>query len=465
MSNTQPSKPSVWQAFTQPSSWTMFFFGFASGLPFLLVAGTLAYWLRQEELVLRDITLIASAGMAYSLKFLWAPLVDRWRLPLLGRMGQRRSWILLAQLIIIAGLVKMSLLTPGRLDWFVLVVVAVALAGATLDIAVDAYRIEIAPVESQGALVAVYSLGYRIALIITGAVALMLADWLATAFGAHNAWPRVYQVMAGFMLLPLIANLLAKEPQVLRERAQDWATGLREGVVEPFADFFRRFGIKVAVALLLFILLFKISDQAMVGGLMGPFYLDQGFTLTQIAAVTKIYGIWIGIAGAFAGGVAVAKWGIERSLIVAIIAGAISNLLYLLLIFNNGNVPMLTLVISGENFAQGFLGTSAVAYLSALVNQRYTATQYALFSSLITLPGKVLGAGSGWIVENVGGLGSVLMARYGLRTGLSEIAVGYSLYFILTVALIIPAVLLFFWLRPRVALGGNSTASAVDAPT
>ncbi|MDO5506608.1 MAG: MFS transporter [Pseudoxanthomonas suwonensis] len=432
----------------------MFFFGFASGLPFLLVAGTLAYWLRQEELVLRDITLIASAGMAYSFKFLWAPLVDRMRLPVLGRLGQRRSWILLAQLLVIGGLLAMSLLGPGQLSWFVPIVLLVAFSGATLDIAVDAYRIEIAPAEAQGALVAVYSLGYRIALIVTGALALVLAD--------HIDWPRVYQAMAVFMAVPLVANLLAREPDVLRERAADWATGLREGVVEPFADFFRRFGVKVAAALLMFILLFKISDQAMVGGLMGPFYLDQGFTLTQIAAVTKVYGIWIGIFGAFAGGVAVARWGIERSLLVAIIAGALSNLLYLLLIVNNGSLPMLTLVISGENFAQGFLGTAAVAYLSALVNQRYTATQYALFSSLITLPGKLLGAGSGWIVENVGGLGGRLMQRFGFQTQLSEIALGYGLYFLLTVVLIIPALLLFFWLRPRVALGGDSSATAME---
>lgn len=435
----------------------MFFFGFASGLPFLLVAGTLAYWLRQEDLVLRDITLIASAGLAYSLKFLWAPLVDRWRLPVLGLLGQRRSWILLAQCLIIAGLLALALLTPSRLSLFVPIVVAVAFAGATLDIAVDAYRIEIAPAESQGALVAVYSLGYRIALIASGALALVLAE--------HISWPWVYKAMAGFMLIPLIANLLAKEPDVLRERAQNWVQGLQEGVVEPFADFFRRFGFKVALLLLVFVLLFKISDQAMVGGLMGPFYLDQGFSLTQIAAVTKVYGIWVGIAGAFAGGVAIARWGIERTLLVAIIAGAVSNLLYILLVFNNGSVPMLTLVISGENFAQGFLGTAAVAYLSALVNQRYTATQYALFSSLITLPGKLLGMFSGAIVENVGSLGGRLAQDYNIRTGLSDIALGYSLYFILTVVLILPAIALFFWLLKRVVLGGDATAEAVQDKT
>ncbi|HUH91036.1 MAG TPA: MFS transporter [Lysobacter sp.] len=410
----------------------MFFFGFASGLPFLLVAGTLAYWLREDGLELSDITMIASAGMAYSFKFLWAPLVDRWRLPLFGRLGQRRGWLLLTQLLVMGGLIAMAGVSPDRLGLFVGLTVLVALAGATLDIAVDAYRIEIAPASAQGALVATYSLGYRIALIVTGALALVLAD--------HAAWPDVYRAMAAVMLIPIVANLLAREPSVIRLRAQNWAAAMREGVVEPFADFFRRFGGRVGLTILAFILLFKISDQALVGGIIGPFYLDQGFSKTEIAAVSKVYGIWVGIGGAFVGGLAVARWGVAWTLLVAIVLGAVSNLLYLLLIGANGDVGMLTLVISGENLAQGFLGTAAVAYLSALVNQRYTATQYALFSSLITLPGKVLGFYSGRIVE----------------------AVGYAPYFLLTTVLIIPAVALFLWLRPRVNLGDDVGVSHTE---
>jgi PAT family beta-lactamase induction signal transducer AmpG len=425
-------KPSAWKAFAEPSAWTMFFFGFASGLPFLLVAGTLAYWLRADGLELSDITMIASAGMAYSFKFLWAPLVDRWRLPLFGRLGQRRGWLLLTQLLVMGGLIAMAGVSPDRLGLFVGLTVMVALAGATLDIAVDAYRIEIAPASAQGALVATYSLGYRIALIVTGALALVLAD--------HAAWPDVYRAMAAVMLIPIVANLLAREPAVIRLRAQNWAMAMREGVVEPFADFFRRFGGRVGLTVLAFILLFKISDQALVGGIIGPFYLDQGVSKTEIAAVSKVYGIWVGIGGAFVGGLAVARWGVAWTLLVAIVLGAVSNLLYLLLIGANGDVGMLPLVISGENLAQGFLGTAAVAYLSALVNQRYTATQYALFSSLITLPGKVLGFYSGRIVE----------------------AVGYAPYFLLTTVLVIPAVALFLWLRPRVHLGDDVGASHTE---
>jgi PAT family beta-lactamase induction signal transducer AmpG len=423
------SKPRIRDAFLHPSAWTMFFFGFASGLPFLLVAGTLAYWLRENGIALKEITMIASAGMAYSFKFLWAPLVDRLRLPLLGRLGQRRSWLLLTQLLVMGGLMAMASVTPSQLGLFVGLTLLVAFAGATLDIAVDAYRIEIAPVEAQGALVATYSLGYRMALIVTGALALVLAD--------HAIWPNVYRAMAACMLIPVIANLMAQEPEVLRVQVHSWAQGLREGVVEPFADFFRRFGGRVGLMILLFILLFKVSDQALVGGIMGPFYLDQGFSKTEIATISKVYGIWVGIAGAFLGGIAVVRWGVDRALLVGIVLGALSNLLYLWLIGANGDVRMLTVVISGENLAQGLLGTTAVAYLSALVNQRYTATQYALFSSLITLPGKVLGFYSGRIVE----------------------AVGYAPYFWITTLAIVPAIGLFFWLQPRVKLGGDAHTS------
>lgn len=431
----RPSKPSVWRAFAQPSAWTMFFFGFASGMPFLLVAGTLAYWLTENGLELKNITLIASAGLTYTLKFLWAPLVDRWRLPLLGRFGQRRGWLLLALAVVIAGLLLMAHLTPGQLAPFIWVTLLTAFAGATLDIAVDAYRIEIAPQESQGALLATYSLGYRIALIITGMLALVLAD--------HVPWPQVYVAMAGFMVIPVVAVLIASEPDVVRVRMTTWAQGLQEGVVEPFLDFFRRFGAALALALLAFILLAKISDQSLGGGIMAPFYLGQGFSKTEIATVTKFYGIWVGLGGVFLAGIAIARWGVKWPLLAGIVLGAVSNLLYVWLIGADGDIWKLTLVISGENLAQGFQGTTLVAFLSALVNQRFTATQYALFSSLVMLPGKLLSAISGGIVEQT----------------------GYGVYFWITALVAVPAVVLFFWLAPRIRFGGgHEAATGVDAP-
>jgi PAT family beta-lactamase induction signal transducer AmpG len=412
----KPAKVSVWHAFTQPAAWTMFLLGFSSGLPFLLVAGTLAYWLKEKGIELKDITMIASAGMTYAFKFLWAPLLDHWRLPGFGRLGQRRGWLLLAQLGVTVGLVSMALLTPTQLAPFVAATLLVAFFGATQDIAVDAYRIEIAPTSDQGALVATYALGYRIALIVAGALALILAD--------HMVWPRVYLIMAAAMIVPIATTLWAAEPDVTRVAPRNWSEAMRESVIEPFADFFRRYGWHLAGVTLLFILLFKIPEQATIGGVMSPFYRDMGFTKTQIGTITKIYGIWIGIAGAFVGGAAVARWGAWRTLGVSIVLAGISNLLYLWLIAHPGNLLVLTLVISSDNFTLGVLGPPTVAFLSSLVNRQHTATQYALLSSMVNLPGKLLGFFAGGIAE----------------------ATGYGSFFILTVFSVLPAGLLFLYL-------------------
>ncbi|BDU19520.1 MFS transporter [Dyella sp. GSA-30] len=397
----------------------MAFLGFSSGLPFLLVAGTLAYWLKENGIVLKDITMIASAGMTYAFKFVWAPLLDHWRLPGFARLGQRRGWLLFAQLCVTAGLIAMALLTPAQLPLFVAATLVVAFFGATQDIAVDAYRIEIAPLEAQGALVATYSLGYRIALIVAGALALIAAD--------HLPWRVVYLGMAVAMLIPIATTLLAREPEVLRTAPRSWGEAMRESIVDPFADFFRRYGWVLALVTLAFILLFKIPEQATIGGVMSPFYRDMGFDKTQIATVTKIYGIWIGIVGTFIGGAAVARWGAWRPLGAAIVLAGASNLLYLFLIAHPGNIVVLTLVISGENLTLGVLGPPTVAFLSSLVNKQHTATQYALLSSMVNLPGKLLGFFAGGIA----------------------MATGYGMFFIITVLSLLPAGALFLYLWPR----------------
>jgi len=412
-------KRSVWQSFSQPAAWTMFWFGFSSGLPFLLVAGTLAYWLKESGMELKNITVIASAGMAYALKFFWAPLLDHSQPPLVARLGLRRGWLLLAQIGVLAGLVGMALTTPAQLGVFIAFTLLVAFAGATQDIAVDAYRIEIAPVADQGALVATYSLGYRIALILAGAFALGFAD--------HMSWTQVYLIMAVGMLMPIGANLRAREPERKVEGKATWSQAMRAMFVDSFADFFRRYGVALSLWILLFILLFKIPEQALVGGIMSPFYLDMGFTKTTIGVITKFYGVWVGIAGVFVGGMMVARWNARKSLLFAMVITALCNLLYLLLILHPGNLLVLTLVISGENFMLGVLGTTAVAFLSSLVNRKHTATQYALLSSMVNLPGKVLGVFAGRIVE----------------------ASSYAHFFVIATLAVLPATLLFLWLMPR----------------
>lgn len=433
MSEVAKKKPSVWKAFAQPAARTMFLFGFSSGLPFLLVAGTLSYWLKQHGVVLKEITVIASAGMLYVFKVLWAPLLDHWKLPGFARLGRRRGWLLLAQGGVTLGLVAMALLTPAHLAAFVAAALLVAFFGATQDIAVDAYRIEIAPVDQQGALIATYSLGYRIGLMVAGAFALILAD--------HVAWDRIYLLMAAAMLIPIAANLYAREPVVSQHRPPTWREAMRYAIADPFADFFRRYGAVLALTTLAFLLLFKIPEQATIGGIMGPFYLDMGFSQTQIGTITKIYGIWIGIVGAFVGGAMVVRWGAWKPLCAMIVLCGSCNLLYLLLIAYPGNLWVLTAVISAENFTLGMLGPPTVAFLSALVNREHTATQYALLSSLVNLPGKVLGVFAGGIAMSV----------------------GYGAYFVITVLALVPATVLLIWLWPRYRDIGRGDAPSPPA--
>ena len=412
-------KPSVWSAFTQPAAWTMFFFGFSSGLPFLLVAGTLAFWLKDRGIELKEITMIASAGLLYTFKFVWAPLLDHWKLPGFAKLGRRRGWLLFAQLGVIAALLAMAAFTPDRLQAFILATIAVAFFGATQDIAVDAYRIEIAPESAQGALVATYSLGYRIGLIIAGAFAAIMAD--------HIAWPVVYAIMAACMAVPIVANLVAREPDVVPVKTHGWSHAMQVAVIDPFVDFFRRYGAALMLTILAFILLFKVPEQATIGGIMSPFYIDMGFTKSQVGAITKLWGVWIGIVGVFLGGAMVARWGAWKSLGVMIVVCGACNLLYLLLIPNHGNLWVLTAVISAENLTLGMLGPPTVAFLSLLVNREHTATQYALLSSLVNLPGKVLGFFAGGIAMTT----------------------GYGMYFVITVLALLPAMMIYVLLTPQ----------------
>lgn len=413
------SRPSLRHAFTQPAAFTLFCFGFASGLPFLLVGGTLSTWLKETGLSLEQIGLVSLAGLAYSLKFLWAPAVDHVRLPGSTTWGQRRSWLLLAQFGLVAALLGMAELGPADdLRLFIILVVLAALAGATQDVVVDAYRIEIAPPAEQGALAATYTLGYRLALLCAGALALVLAD--------HVPWREVYRLMAGAMGVVMLATVAAREPAERTVRATSWEAALQQAVVDPFSEFFQRFGSGLAVAVLLFMGLFKISDQ-MIGVMALPFYLDCGFSKTEIGTVSKIFGVWIGVVGAFLGGAAVVWAGIPRTLLVAMLLGAATNLLYVVLAWFPGDLRVFVAVIGVENLAGGFLGTAAVAWLSSLVNRQHTATQYALFSSLVALPGKLVGGFSGFMVAGM----------------------GYAGFFLFSAVAILPALLLFFWLQPR----------------
>lgn len=404
------------RAFATPSALTLFCFGIASGLPFLLVGATLSTWLRDTGLALSVIGLVSYASFFYVLKFLWAPLIDRYKLPFLGR---RKSWLVVSQLTLMAALAGMALLGPdSSLTIFVSLVGLAALAGATLDIAVDAYRIEIAPVESQAALAATYILGYRVGLILSGAGVLYLAELAG--------WSQAYFAMVLCLVAPLLAAITAREPdsqQALAARELH----LRDAFVQPFQDFFSRNGIALALALLAFVGLFKLPDQ-MIGVLAGPFYLDSGYTKADIATVSKIYGVWIGIAGAFLGGICTAAFSMRSMLVVAAIAVSVSNIAYLLMANHPGENWAFFATISADNLSQGFAGVVLVAFMSSLTNQNFTATQYALLASLANLPGKFVGGISGFVVEST----------------------GYPLFFIISTLSVIPTLLLLAWLWHRI---------------
>jgi MFS transporter, PAT family, beta-lactamase induction signal transducer AmpG len=400
--------------YRNPRVIAMAFLGFSGGLPFLLVFSTLSAWLREAEVSRSTIGFFAWVGITYSIKVFWAPVVDRLRLPVIGALGRRRSWILVAQVGIALGLLGMSMIGAQDLLLLSLFAVLVAFSSATQDIAIDAYRIEAVADRYQGAMSAAYIFGYRVALLVAGAGAFYLAEYLG--------WTLAYQMMAGLMLIGVVTVLLIREPaasgmpeqiaddQIVRAylakrgylplRVQRTLTWFLSAVVFPFVDFFKRNG-RFGLVVLFFIAVFRLSDIAM-GIMANPFYLDMGYSKTDIANVAKVFGFFMTIAGSALCGVLVVKWGILRPLLVGAVAVAVTNLLFALLSTLEPSLTGLAIVISADNISGGFAATAFIAYLSSLTNRAYTATQYALFSSLMTLPGKFISGFSGVIVDGWG---------------------------------------------------------------
>ncbi|MDE0799901.1 MAG: AmpG family muropeptide MFS transporter [Rhodospirillaceae bacterium] len=376
----------------------VFLLGFSAGLPFLLMFGTLTAWLAQSGIDKTSIGLFVLTGTAFTLKFLWAPLVDRLPLPFVARLlGQRRSWLALAQLVCIASLVGIGLSDPTTgLRVTVLWTVVLAFASATQDIVIDAYRIETLHENEQGAGAATYQLGYRLALISAGAGALILADTLG--------WKTTYIIMAGLMTLGLLTTLLSPEPK--RPAQKDSSQGnrltrynewLKNSVVAPFSEFFSRPG---ALVILLFVVFYKYADGIW-AAMANPFYLELGFTLTEIGVVSKTYGVVMTIIGSVLGGVMVLRLGILKSVLFGAVSMALTNLLYAALALSGPSIPVLMAVISIENLANGIGGTAFIAYLSSLCNLAYTATQYALLSSFMNVARTFLASGGGWLADQV----------------------------------------------------------------
>jgi len=416
----------------------LFFLGFAAGLPYLLVFSTLSTWLREFGVDRATIGFLSWVSTFYSIKVLWAPIVDRLPLPILTTtFGRRRGWMLLAQAGIIAGLIGMAVADPKEgLSWLVACALLVAFSSATQDIAIDAFRIESAPAELQGPLAGSYNFGYRVALLVAGAGALYIAEF--------ESWFSAYVGMALLMLAGPLTVFLIPEPEnkvdraslLQEDRVVAYMARLREmparlksilgwlygAVLCPFLDFFRRIG-WFALVILLFIGIYKLSDVIM-GVMASPFYIDAGFSKTDIANVTKLYGFIMSVAGGLIGGLLVARWGVVKPLIIGAALVGLPNLLFAWLAYQGIDQVFLTipplerslplpsgsaqdlwllaLAISGDNLGGGIAGTVLIGYLSSLTSTAYTATQYALFSSFMSLPGRFIGGWSGVMVEDVG---------------------------------------------------------------
>lgn len=498
MTDTAKPRATTWdfvRSLRDRRVFVMLLLGGAAGLPFFLIFDTLSAWLRQEELSLQTISVFALATLSYALKFVWAPVVDRVRLPVLGRLlGQRRSWMALMQVIVVVGLWLIAGSDPAlNLGQVALLAVLVGFAGATQDVAIDAWRIEVVDETFYGAMAAAYQWGYRIAMIVAGALPLVLAD--------RYGWNLSYAVMAGCMLIAVGATLLAPRetaqrplanltadmtPQPAREFAE-WAgrlllilsgallagsglaanatflnlvlgvfgqsseaaeafkgvweareTGiflqfpavvaglglialacvplpgsptrpgvyLRRAYGEPLGNFFARFSLKFGLLILALICMYRLSDFVL--NLMNPFYIDLGFSLTQIAEVRKVYGVVASLAGIAAAAWSVSRFGILRTMVVGVFASPLSNLIFIWLATQGASMTALYGSITVDNFATGFAGTALIVYMSSLTAAGFTATQYALFSSLYAIIGKIVASQSGRIVE-----GSARLAEAG----------------------------------------------------
>ena len=393
--------------------------GFSCGLPFLLVGGTFTARLATADIDIKAIGLFAYLLLPYSFKFLWAPIVDAVDLPVLSRLlGRRRAWMAAAQFGAGLSLLAMSATDPvATLPLLGLAAFLLAFSAATQDIVVDAWRIEAAGMERQGMMLAAYQLGYRLGLITAGAGALVIAS--------SSGWQVSYLAMAALMGIGFTASLLAPGPPAHSdEESGKVAKPAREpfhfgrAIAAPLKDLYRRQGPRL-VAVLALVAFYRMPD--FVSGVMAnPFYIRMGFTLPEIAAVSKLYGIWVGMMGAFAGGWAIARFGLYPVLVVGAVLGASSNLAFSWLAMGPPEVWRLTVAISIDNFSGTFAGTALMAYMSGLTGIGFAATQYALLSSLYALPGKL-----------VSGLSGFMVAAY-----------GFPLFFALTAAIGLPVLVL-----------------------
>jgi MFS transporter, PAT family, beta-lactamase induction signal transducer AmpG len=416
-----------WRTYLDRRLITILVMGFASGLPFLLTSVTLSAWLAQAGIAKTLIGFMSWASSVYALKFLWSPIVDRTPIPILTKaFGQRRAWMLVSQGMCMAAMVGLGLTNPAdSLALTAAWVVALAFASATQDIVIDAYRIEYLEQSQYGAGAAMTTLGYRIGVLASGGGALLIAD--------SAGWAVSYAVMAALMLIGVGITLLSQEPSrsSLAAAGGSYSDWIYRAVIQPLAEFMTRPG---WLPILAFIALYKYGD-ALLAVMSNPFYIDIGFTLTQIGLVTKTYGVGMTLFGSFVGGLIVMRYGIMPTLLWGGIAMGLSNLLYVALAFAP-NVPTFVAVISVENFANGVGSVAAIAYLSSLCNLAFTATQYALMTSFMAFTRTILASGGGWLADRI----------------------DWVTYFTITTFAAIPGIILLLWMMRRYPAQGPAVA-------
>jgi PAT family beta-lactamase induction signal transducer AmpG len=440
----------------EPRVAIMLALGFSSGLPFLLTAGTLGYWLRDEGTTLKAIGFLSWVGFAYSFKFLWAPFIDRLDAPLVGKwLGRRRGWMLIAQLIVALGLLSMAVIGPkGGLVAIGAAALVVAFASATQDIVVDAWRIEAAQTsEELGLMSSAYQLGYRFAIITSDALILFIAN--------HMGWPVSYGVMAVLMGIGLWATLKATEPlradSVMEQKAAAAALwtprGFFDAVVGPFIAFFKTYA-WLGLLMLGFISLYRLPEFVM-GPMATPFYHDLGLSKDVVGAVRTSFGLAGSLCGIAVGGLIVARFGYMKALIIGGIAQALAIASFGALAAYAGAMgnaavtfPVFGSVMFTDNFGVSIAGVALVTYMSTLTSLGYTATQYALLSSTYAIVGKFLKGFSGVVVEGIQASGATLMQSY-------------AIFFVGAGAIGLPAVALVIWLamvQPRKPKGSAAPA-------
>lgn len=406
-------------AYLTPRMLIILAMGFASGLPLLLTLSTLSYWLSKVGVDKTTIGLFALVGAPYTFKFLWSPIMDQVPLPILTRLlGRRKSWLLLTQVLLAVAIFVMGQIDPSVDPWLTaLAAVSVAFLSASQDIVVDAYRIEFLPQDEQGHGAATTQVGYRFGLLLASAGAIGLSDFVS--------WPTVFGVLSAAMVASAVVTLLVPEPKVAVQRGRrDYTRWVKEAAIDPFADFMGRRG---WVVILLFVLFYKFGD-ALGGTMANPFYVEMGYSGVEVASVSKVWGIWMTIVGALIGGIAVARWGVFRALLIGGILQAVTNLAFAYVAIRGADFGAcataawaiekdaavtelcsaythdlfaLAAAITADNLAGGAAGAALVAYLSGLCNVAFTATQYALLTSFMAQGRTSLSAGSGWLADHM----------------------------------------------------------------